>query len=159
AGTPVQNGTLVTFTTTLGTIEPREARTNNGQVTAQFLTGNQSGTAKVGAVSGGAKATEVEIKVGAAAADALTLSVAPGSNATVPSTGGTVQLVAVVLDASGNRLPGVPVTFTNSAGTLSLNSVITDSNGEARTVLTTSRESVVSATAGGKKAPDLTVKV
>src|SRR5688500_11048858 len=31
AGTPVQNGTLVSFTTTIGRIEPREARTNNGQ--------------------------------------------------------------------------------------------------------------------------------
>src|SRR6266496_112581 len=31
AGTPVQNGTLITFTTTIGTIEPAEARTHNGQ--------------------------------------------------------------------------------------------------------------------------------
>src|SRR5438067_3994852 len=29
AGTPVQNGTLITFTTTIGTIEPSEARTHN----------------------------------------------------------------------------------------------------------------------------------
>src|SRR5262245_55072890 len=32
AGTPVQNGTVVSFTTTLGRIEPNEARTTNGQV-------------------------------------------------------------------------------------------------------------------------------
>src|SRR6187402_2591556 len=31
AGTPVQNGTLITFTTTIGRIEPAEARTHNGQ--------------------------------------------------------------------------------------------------------------------------------
>src|SRR4029453_16736109 len=32
AGTPVHNGTVVTFTTTIGRVEPAEARTNNGQV-------------------------------------------------------------------------------------------------------------------------------
>jgi hypothetical protein len=31
AGTPVHNGTLVTFTTTLGRVEPAEARTTNGR--------------------------------------------------------------------------------------------------------------------------------
>ncbi len=39
AGTPVQNGTVVTFTTTLGRIEPLDARTQNGKVTVK-LTGD-----------------------------------------------------------------------------------------------------------------------
>ena len=39
AGTPVQNGTLITFTTTIGRIEPSEARTHNGQVTVKLITG------------------------------------------------------------------------------------------------------------------------
>ena len=39
SGTAAQNGTLVTFTTTLGTIEPREARTNGGQVRVRLLAG------------------------------------------------------------------------------------------------------------------------
>src|SRR3954453_22558090 len=43
AGTPVQNGTLVSFTTTLGTIEPREARTQNGEVRVRFNALSQSG--------------------------------------------------------------------------------------------------------------------
>ena len=42
AGTPVQNGTLVSFTTTLGRIEPSEARTQNGQVRVRFIASNQS---------------------------------------------------------------------------------------------------------------------
>src|SRR5919204_3425542 len=67
AGTPVQNGTVVNFTTTLGTIEPAEARTHNGQVTVRLITGNQSGTATITAYSGGASAQK-DIKVGAAAA-------------------------------------------------------------------------------------------
>ena len=54
AGTPVQNGTLVSFTTTIGRIEPSEARTNNGQVRVKFIAAGQSGTATITAFSGGA---------------------------------------------------------------------------------------------------------
>src|SRR6478672_8070329 len=64
AGTPVQNGTVVTFTSSFGSIEPHEGRTQNGQVTVEFRGSGQSGTAKIGAFSGGIKATELEIKVG-----------------------------------------------------------------------------------------------
>jgi len=39
AGTPGQNGTLVSFTTTIGRIEPGEARTTNGQVRVRFIPG------------------------------------------------------------------------------------------------------------------------
>ena len=58
SGTPVQNGTVVTFTTTLGTIEPREALTNGGTATAVLRAGTQSGTATVSAFSGGTRATD-----------------------------------------------------------------------------------------------------
>src|ERR1039457_3624353 len=53
AGIPVQNGTVVDFTTTIGTIEPAEARTINGQVTVKLISGTTSGTAIVTAYSGG----------------------------------------------------------------------------------------------------------
>src|SRR6476620_3297515 len=46
-GTPVQNGTLVTFTTTVGRIEPAEARTHNGSVSVRLITGSTSGTAVI----------------------------------------------------------------------------------------------------------------
>src|SRR6266849_5785371 len=42
-GTPVQNGTVITFTTTIGRIEPSEARTHNGQVSVRLITGSTSG--------------------------------------------------------------------------------------------------------------------
>src|SRR6478752_5043832 len=67
AGTPVQNGTLVSFTTTLGRIEPSEARTSNGQVRVRFFPGNQSGTATITAFSGGASGKLENLKVGSAA--------------------------------------------------------------------------------------------
>ena len=68
AGTPVHNGTTVTFTASVGTIEPRDARTENGIARATFRAGTNSGTARVGAFSGAARAEEVEILVGGAAA-------------------------------------------------------------------------------------------
>lgn len=146
AGTPVHNGTLVTFTTTLGRVEPAEARTSGGVARAMLHAGVQSGTATVRAFSGGGELTaELSIVIGAAAAQAVTLNATP---TTVPSTGGAVQLLAAVLDAAGNRLPGVPVTFTATAGSLSSGTVITDDNGEARATLTTDRATTVTARAG-----------
>lgn len=167
AGTPVQNGTQVTFTTSLGTIEPSEARTRDGKVTVRFHAGTQSGTATISAFSGGAnsgtggsngagRAATIDIKVGGAAASRLVLSATPTS---VPETGGTVQLVATVLDESGNRLPGVPVTFTTTAGQLGQTTVVTNANGEAHNTILTSQQAQVTATAGGAAGDDVTVTV
>jgi PKD repeat protein len=148
-GTPVQNGTLVTFTTTLGRIDPPEARTNNGKVTVRLTADGRSGTAKVTAISGGATKGELEIPIGAAAADNLVVRAEPTS---VGASGGTVQVIATVRDSSGNGLAGVTVTFSATAGQLSPASANTDANGEARTSLSTVRESVVTASAGNKTA-------
>ena len=137
SGTPAHNGTLVTFTTTLGTLDPREAVTSNGQAVVTLRAGTESGTAEIGAFSGSARTeAPVMILIGGAAAAAVTVSANP---AAVPPTGDTVTILAAVTDASGNRLTGVPVSFTSSAGTLASATVITDSTGEARTTLTTDR--------------------
>ena len=52
SGTPVQNGTVVRFTTTLGRLDPVEAQTRNGVATTMFFAGNDSGVAEVRATSG-----------------------------------------------------------------------------------------------------------
>ena len=65
---------------------------------------------------------------------------------------GTVQVIAVVHDGSGNPLPGAPVIFTADAGLLSSGTVITDQNGEARTMLAIDRETIVTADAGAERA-------
>jgi PKD repeat protein len=144
-GVPVQNGTQVNFTTTLGSLEPAEARTNGGKATVRLSAGTASGIARVRAFSGGAQAEAVEIRVGAAAASQLTLSALPSA---VGANGGTVDLLAVATGENNQRLPGVPVTFATTAGSLRDATVITDGNGEARTLLTTTREATVTATVG-----------
>jgi adhesin/invasin len=148
AGTPVQNGTVVTFTTTLGTISPAEARTNNGKVTVKLSGDGRSGTASVVAFSGGITSDALEIPVGGAAAETILVVASPSS---LPASGGTVQLTAHVRDASGNGLASVPVTFTTTAGTISQSSVTTDANGQATTTLSTTRAATVTATAGGQQ--------
>jgi adhesin/invasin len=147
AGTPVQNGTLVSFTTTIGRIEPREARTNNGEVHVRFIADGGSGTAKITAYSGGAVGTIDNLLVGSAAADHLIVSVNPQ---TVPSTGGTATVQARVENTAGTGISGIPVTFSTTNGTLTPTTATTDSNGVATTSITTSREATVTATAGTK---------
>ena len=149
AGTPVQNGTVVTFTSSFGTIDPTEARTQGGKATVRFVASTQSGTARVGAFSGAARAEELEILVGGAAAANVVLRADPQ---TVPASGGTTEIVATVLDAAGNPLAGVPVTFTTTAGQLSSGQSLTDPGGEARTTLTAPRTATVTARAGGQTA-------
>jgi hypothetical protein len=148
AGTPAHNGTVVTFTASFGTVEPRDARTEGGKAYAKFIGSSQSGVAKIGAFSGGAKATEVEVKVGGAAAERVSVRTDP---ATVPQSGGTVQVIAIVSDASGNPLPGAPVVFTVDNGILASNSGVTDSTGQVQTSLSTSRTTVVTANVAGKE--------
>lgn len=155
-GTPVQNGTTVSFTTTLGTLSPTDARTTNGVATVQFLGNGQSGTATVRAISGGAASEALEISVGAAATSRVTLTAAPSS---VPSNGGSTTISALVADQSGNPLSGVPVNFTTTAGTLSATVVNTNSGGIAQTTLTTNVQANVTATAGSTTSAALTIGV
>ena len=161
-GTPVHNGTVVSFTSTLGTFNPPDATTVNGVATTVFNAGGISGTSVIHAFSGGARTGSgntssggVEIKIGAAAAGSLTLSATPSS---VSQSGGTVTVAAQVLDPSGNPLPGVNVSFATDAGQLNPTTSLSDSNGIARTQLTTSQTSKVTATAG-TATKDVTVTV
>lgn len=153
AGTPVQNGTLVSFTTTIGRIEPSEARTNNGQVRVKFISGNQSGTATITAFSGGASGKLENLKVGSAAVERVLISASPQ---TLGPSGGASTITARVEDTSGAGLSGVPVTFSTDNGTLSASSATTDALGSAQTVLNTSRPAKVTANVAGKTA-DVTV--
>ena len=149
AGTPVQNGTLVSFTTTIGRIEPSEARTNNGQVRVKFIAGTQSGTATITAFSGGASGKLENLKVGSAAVERVLISASPQ---TLGPSGGSSTITARVEDTSGAGLPGVPVTFSTDNGTLSATSATTDALGNAQTVLNTSRAAKVTANVAGKTA-------
>jgi hypothetical protein len=166
AGTPVQNGTVVRFITSLGRVDPVEASTHNGVATATFVAGDISGIAEVRAVSGAAGGSSstgttgtgttttpstsgnvVQITIGAAAVETVTVRTNPS---TVSQNGGTVDVIASVFGTGGRAVPGVTVTFSSNRGTLSSTTATTDANGDARVQLTTNADTSVTATAGGK---------
>ena len=151
AGTPPHSGTHLTFTTSLGTIQPSDAETDtSGIAKVTFLAGAQSGTATITAISGGASVSAtgaVKILVGAAAVGRVNVNASP---ATVPAIGGSTTITASVLDVNGNQLTTVPVSFSTSAGTLSASQAITDVNGIAQTTLTTSTSAMVTASVGAQ---------
>src|SRR5918995_3226841 len=149
SGTPPHPGTHVTFTTTLGVIEPADATTDiNGQARVTFRANGSNGTATITASSRRATTGStgaVKIAVGTAATGRITLTANP---TTISANGGSATVTANVVDLNGNALVGVPVSFATSAGVLSGSAVNTDGTGNALTTLTTSVEATVTATVG-----------
>ncbi len=154
-GTPVHNGTLVTFTTTLGRIEPAEARTTAGRALVRLVADGRSGVATITAFSGAATET-LEVNIGAAGAARISVTASPQSLA---ATGGQAVISARVQDQSGNGLLGVPVSFSTTRGSLSSTTGISNDQGVATTTLSTTQEATVTATAGGGTAEGLTATV
>ena len=146
-GVAVHNGTVVSFTTTLGKVEPAEAKTNAGQVTVKLIADGRSGVATITAYSGGATKT-LTLNIGSAAATRISVTANPQS---LPASGGTSTITASVGDQQGNPIPGVSVAFSTNQGTIGQTTAVTDANGNASTFLTTSATSTaptVTATAG-----------
>src|SRR5262249_31835481 len=137
-GTPPHSGTQITFTTSLGSIDPPQANTDSGgRVSVTFNAGNNNGVATITATSGGANTGTngaLKISVGTAGVGKVFLSANP---ATVPNTGGSSTIAAQVLDINGRPLPGAPVAFSTSFGSLSSALALTSPNGIAVTTLTT----------------------
>ena len=174
SGTPVQNGTTVRFSTTLGRLDPVESQTKNGVATTTFFAGNDSGVAEVRANSGGAgggtttpsngnggtggttttttatNSNVVMISVGSAAVDTVTVRANPSSVST--GTGGTVSVIATVIGTGGRLLSNIPVSFSASRGTMSSTTATTDAQGEARVTLTTNGDTDITVAAGTKTA-------
>lgn len=148
AGTPPQRGTLVSFTTSLGTIQPIEAETDpGGRVQVTFKAGTLSGTATIIAVSGGVTTGTtgaIKIAIGAASVATIGMTATPASI----SPGGRSTITASLGDAGGSVVAGVPVTFSTDNGSLSNSVATTDANGSASVVLTTTKTAKVTATAG-----------
>lgn len=151
SGTPPHTGTQVSFTTTLGTIEPADAQTDaNGRVIVTFKAGTANGTATIMAISGGASvssANAVKIAVGTAAVGRVNMSATPSL---IPALGGSATITTTVFDINGNPLPSAPVTYSTTAGTLDPTAGTTDANGAAVTILRTSSKATVTASVGAQ---------
>ena len=99
AGVPPHSGTEVTFTTTLGTIQPATAHTDvSGRVTVIFSAGTSNGTATIGALSGGASTGTtgaVRIAIGTAGVGGVCLAATPN---VISANGGVATITS---DCSG----------------------------------------------------------
>ena len=151
---PCTTAPVVTFQPSIGTVDAdRGARPSNGVATTTFLAGAISGTGKIHAFSGGARTAPATRAAAGRGQDrhrgrhgASSVSATPSS---VSQSGGTVTISALVLDASDNPLPGVTghVHADNRSAERRRRRCPT-ANGIARTQLTTTQTSRVTATAG-----------
>ena len=121
-GEVVADGTVVTFTTTLGAIAPLTRTTTNGVATAVLTSGSTSGIAVVGATAGSRwGSTNVTFTPGPAASIALV-----AYPASIPIGGLTATLTATVRDQYANLVTdGTVVTFATSLGDFFLASTVT----------------------------------
>jgi hypothetical protein len=128
-GNPVNPGTEVRLSSTLGIIDPVAYTTDSGQATALLRGDGRVGTATVSVFSGGVDPVTIDIAVGQLAAS-MSFQVTPSS---VAETGGTLDLLALVRDDVSQPLAGAQVNFRSEVGTLDSGGrfITTDANGEA----------------------------
>lgn len=153
AGSPVPDGTAVTFTTTFGTLSSIYETTVDGIATTTLTSPGFAGSATVTATCGSVISTViVTCEVTSGVVSTITLQAAP---AIVTDIIGTSTITATLKDANGNPVAdGTPVTFSTDYGTLS-SSYETTLNGVVTTDLTFSAgdsSSTVTATSGSVSA-------
>lgn len=139
-GTPVADGTVVQFETTLGRID-EQGKTNDGVARVNLVGDGRSGTARILAFSGAATATlegEDAVVIGNASATQVQVSADPERiRANDPRTS---RITATALDANGNFLQGVPVRFSTSSPTseeIDTKFQFTDTNGQVSATMRT----------------------
>lgn len=133
-GSSVNEGTEINFSTSLGSISPLIALTNDRGVASAVLTGRgEVGLATVEASSGAAAPVTLDVQIGSQPVS-MTLQANPPR---IPKEGGRSTLIASVFDELGNSISDVAVSFTTEAGTLASGgrSVETDRNGDAEDTL------------------------
>jgi parallel beta-helix repeat protein len=140
-GNPVTDGTVVSFTTSLGNVSPVTATTVGGVVTAT-LNSTVAGVATVTATVGSLSAT-AQVTFTPGAPFTLTLTAVP---ATLP-VGNSSTLTATATDQFGNPVAdGTTISFTTSLGTLS-SATATTSGGNASVTLNSTLPGVATVTA------------
>jgi len=153
-GLPVNQGTEVRLSTTIGTIDPVVHTDKDGVAHATLSGDGRVGTATITAYSGAVEPVTLDIAVGALAAS-VRLQVTPSS---VPETGGVLSLLALVRDDQGQPLPEATVNFTSQVGTLGSGGgfLVSDSTGQVTDTLTVTEADLLTV---GSDTFDVTVEV
>lgn len=132
-GNPVNPQTEIRLSSTIGQVEDVVYTDNDGIAHGTLQGTGRVGTATISAYSGGVDPVTVDVSVGALATS-ITLTVDPTS---LPQSGGTVDLLALVRDDQGQPLPDAEVNFRTEAGSLDSGGsfLTTDANGQVTDVL------------------------
>jgi|GEM_PF-2228385 len=117
-GSPVNPGTEINFSTTLGTIGSVGITDERGIATTTLVGDERIGTATVTANSGAADEISVDVAVGALAGSITLVPTPSGVSANLGESGETIQLVATVRDDTGSPLRNFAVTFLTDTGSL-----------------------------------------
>lgn len=142
AGTPVPDGTVIQFFTTLGKID-EQGRTNDGVARVNLVSDARSGTATVTAVSGAVNVKADNIVIGAPRVSTVrTQAVDPTIDLKLGKSIANIR--ATVLDDKGNPIPGIIVRFTVTSNPafdriLDGTDVATNNSGDAFDRVQTSR--------------------
>lgn len=149
AGTPVADGTVVQFFTTLGRID-EQGKTNDGVARVNLVSDARSGEAAVTAISGAVK-VDSKVRIGAILPSRIVVT----ANPTRLEDRRAAEITATVLDADSNPVTNIGVIFTVTRVTLAGTSttvtidefmesggspIFTDNNGRARDVMRTRRD-------------------
>jgi len=144
-GTPVNPGTQVNVSTTLGALDPETAFTDETGTAKSTLTGDgRIGMATVSVTTGAAGLVSVDVQIGSLAAS-ITLTATPSDLPKDPQGNeGVIELLALIRDDTGAPLGGTIVNFGTDIGVLDSRGgpVVTNDLGEASDTLTVSRNNV-----------------
>lgn len=146
-GSPVNPGTIVNFSTSLGELDPDNAATDDTGVAETILRGaGQIGTATVAASTGAAAAVSAELQIGSLASS-MTLKATPTS---IGPSGGEIDLLAVVRDDAGQLLQNLAVDFETTVGILESGGapLLTNERGEVRDRLTVDEVDIIAQDTG-----------
>jgi len=135
-GNPVNPGTELRLSTTLGTVDAVTYTDKDGVAGATLRGDGRIGTATVTAYSGAIDPVTVDVAIGSLAAS-VRLQVTPSG---IPESGGVLDLLALVRDEEGQPLPDANVNFTSEIGLLASGGgfLVSDQAGEATDELTVS---------------------
>lgn len=133
-GTPVNPGTLVLFSATIGSIPPSVPVDANGEAMTLLTGTGEFGTSTVTASVGSGESVTAEVQVGLPAGS-ISLQASPTS---VSEQGGRVSLLALIRDDQGQPLTNALVNFRSQIGTLDSQGALveTAADGTARDQLT-----------------------
>lgn len=160
SNTPIADGTIVSFTSTRGTVVQDSNTTQDGKITATISSSN-AGKALVtvtGNDNGVTLSNQLEFEF--IAEDVATID-AQASPSSIAPNGDTSTISVIVKDVNGNLVKGKTIDFSltgTSGGDILPASAVTDSNGSASTVYTSntvSSQNGISITATVKEEPSI----